>query len=317
MKIKSFLILLFFTIFITKTSFSQCCGAGNPVAGDADQKGMRKKAVKVFLFYKHSLSNTYYEGNKKAPTPNYAGVTKTSDYNYMEINLLYGITNKLSIHGNTGYFFNKSIDFKDASSKKISGNGIGDASLMLKHTIYSNLSKKFDITGGIGMKFPIGVFDQIKEGIVLPITVQPSSGSYKYIGNLIIFKGIIGTKFNLLSFNAVDFASTINSEYFTNFKYGNLYVNSIFLNYFFKPKMMFIFQLRNEYRSRDIESNEKRLDSGGEILIIAPAINYTFLNTFNATASFEMPIFRQTNGLQLGNKNCFSIRLSKDFGKCK
>ena len=80
---------------------------------------------------------------------------------------------------------------------------------------------------------------------------------------------------------------------------------------------MVIFQLRNEYRAREIEASEKKVESGGEILIAAPAVNYSPIPSFNVTASFEMPVFRHTNALQLGNKNCFSIRISKDFGKFK
>jgi len=113
MKIKLLFSLFFLFIFINKITFSQCCGAGSPVAGDADQKGMRKKSWKVFLFYKYSFSDSYYKGENKLNLPSTAGLIKSSDFNYSEFNAIYGITNKLSVHANIGYYLNKSADYKN------------------------------------------------------------------------------------------------------------------------------------------------------------------------------------------------------------
>jgi len=317
MKIRYCFILFLLTGLTQQSLYSQCCGAGSPVAGDADQKGMRKKSWKIFGFYKHSFSDTYYKGSEKIKLPDAAGVIKTSNYNYVELNAIYGITNRLSVHGNTGYYTNKSVNYGNNIIGVQSGSGLSDASLILKYTVYNKPSKKFDITPALGMKFPVGVFDQQKNGILLPISVQPSSGSYKYIGNLIIFKGIMKGKIGLLSFNSVEVATNIYSEYFKNFKYGNLYLNALYITYFFKGKYAAIFQIRNECRAKETESGVKNDYSGGDVLIFSPAFNYKFFTSFNATATFEMPVYRNYNGVQMGNKFCFSLRISKDFGMCK
>lgn len=89
-----------FIILFQANCYSQCCAAGNPSGSDISQEGLGKNFLKVNLLYKHSLSKDYFHLNKKYPLP----YIEKSNFNYSNISVAYGLSQKLSINTEIGYF---------------------------------------------------------------------------------------------------------------------------------------------------------------------------------------------------------------------
>ena len=113
-----------------------------------------------------------------------------------------------------------------------------------------------------------------------------------------------------------------------NFRYGNALISSLFITKQIKTSnWTVILQLRHEYRSKDVKTvlDSKFLGlvtsgymvdfSGGNLVFVAPQINYTIAQKWNLSLLTDIPVFRYYNGIQLGNKYSFALYLSRTFGK--
>nr|NQU91107.1 hypothetical protein [Bacteroidota bacterium] len=107
MKKVSLLFAIFLFCSVNTISYAQCCAAGNPITADGSASGGGKKILQVQALYKHSYSDAYCEGSNK------------SDYEYIDysffdftsLHLAYGVTQRLKLSFEIGYFFSKAQTF--------------------------------------------------------------------------------------------------------------------------------------------------------------------------------------------------------------
>ncbi|MFH2143820.1 MAG: hypothetical protein ABIJ97_15455 [Bacteroidota bacterium] len=116
--------------------------------------------------------------------------------------------------------------------------------------------------------------------------------------------------------------NVVNNE---NIKYGNTYVNSLFIT----KHLWFpwttgdgiwtaILQLRNEYRNKIIldkgtEYEHIKTASGGTGFYISPQINVTITKTLNFSVMYDYPFYQYYNEIQLSNKHAILFNLTKDI----
>ena len=74
-----------------------------------------------------------------------------------------------------------------------------------------------------------------------------------------------------------------------------------------------IIQVRDEWRESDQRFGQSVPSSGGNIVFVAPQINYNVLQKWNISVLADIPIFRYYQGTQLSPKYAFSVLLSKEF----
>jgi hypothetical protein len=86
--------ILFIAIFSCNSVIAQCCGAGNPVSGFGNVSGIPYKTLLVSSNYKYSYSDQYFSGSEKEDIS-----PDKSNYNFVGLNMAYGITNRLSVRG--------------------------------------------------------------------------------------------------------------------------------------------------------------------------------------------------------------------------
>ena len=299
---------------------SQCCSAGNPDS-NGGSGSMAKNYFLVSSSYVHSYSDTYFKGNL------------INDYNYLEntkfdfglVNFSYGLTNKLSISTELGYFINKSIDFTfiDATRK---ASGLGDAAVDLKYQIVNLKKQLLSISTSIKTSIPIGEFNQMDKNVILPIDIQPSSGSFKLKPALSFSKRFHGSKFSLNSFLSSEFSQRINTDR-SKYKYGNLYSFVISASHATSKKLNtglgFNFTLREKAINRDVIVNTIGVKhwgnwvivdaTGGVFINIQPRISYLLSDDIGITTSLNIPVYRNVNGIQLINKYILVLGVSKGF----
>jgi len=267
----------------------------------------------VSLLYQHSYSSIYYEGHQKSDY-------KYIDYSYFDFSSLrvsYGITNRLKMRAEIGFFFSKAQTFDFGYDR--AANGFGDLILGVQYDVYQNIPLAIDIFPSFDFTIPVGKFDQMNGPVVLPIDIQPSSGSFKYNAGLLFSKRFLAGKVALFVSGNAEFSQRINTER-TNYKYGNLYNASIYGAYTFFKHLTTAIQLRLMVRDRASDANKEKVNAtGGTYLFLTPQVRYTFFKYWSLGFLFELPIYKYVNGTQLTNDYAFSFRFSRtiNFNKKK
>ena len=300
------LLLLLVPMFFTTKVKAQCCGAGNPLNGFGDVSGIQRKMFQISPYYKYSYSDQYYEGSKKADVS-----PDKMFYNFVSMDMAYGLSNRMSVHGQIGYFINKTKLYNVEGWNDMTGYGLGDAEFNLRYSVIKNVIKKIEVTPSIGIKLPVGVFDQEVDDVKLPISLQPSSGSLKY--NASVFMSKRFEKYSLSAKVFAEYANRIQSENF-DYKYGNLYVLSIYGSYNISRKLNTMIQLQYESRDKAKRENSQIVESsGGQVVYLIPQVNYTLMQDLAVLVNGYIPVYRYMNGIQIANKFSVSLRITKSF----
>ena len=302
---KRYLILvIIFLSFCFKVN-AQCCSAGNPFFY-GEISSLSKKNLQFVAGYKFSTSHIYYEGSK----PIDIDFVDNAYFNYLTLQSIYGITQRLTVQADLGYFINKTETYLKDDWNTSNGYGLGDATLIFKYLAYNNFKEHIQIIPSIGITLPIGVFDQEVDHVKLPITVQPSSGSFKYQASIYINKGSNNGKFNYAIFGMYEYAKLIDSKNFY-YKYGNQLLLSFLTSYKIGSKLSFALELRSENRAKSLRNDDQIVESSGfNIVYIIPHISYSFANNWYLAVNSDIPVYKYYNGIQLSNTYSVSLRLS-------
>ena len=306
MSIKSFFLLVFLgSIISTETTFSQCCSTGSPVGASVYVGVLNKNNLRLIAYYRHNFSDTYYEGANKTSENNQL---KSSNYNFSGIAIGYGITQRLTIETDLGYFFNKTQIFNtiDFSEK---GYGLSTGGIALKYGAFVRPLKQFELTIGAGFRYPFNRYPQEKDGVQLSRDVQPSTNAFAVSGMLFLNKGFPSVTMRLFSINRYDH----NFEDRLKYKYGDILINSVFVSKQIVKYFMGILQLRSEYRWKDEDDGVIRPNTGNYLLILSPQLSYSIAGIWNLSLLCDIPVFKNYSGKQLTPKYSFAIGLTRDF----
>lgn len=296
--------LLFFNCYLVQ---AQCCSAGNPLGGDLLQSSIGKQNLRVTTQFKHSFSDQYYDQDHPRDVPQ----IQFSRFNYMNFQFIYGISDKFNVFGELGYFFDKSQSVNIQGNHLFQASGIGDLTLNAKYVVFANRNKTKELNISCGVKLPVGAFDQEQEGVVLPLSLQPSNGSMKYSGSLYYFHRPYKSKLGYYLVSTIEINSTIQSKNFY-YKYGNIYINSISGTYRLNDNLSLVLQSRAEVRAKDKRENEQLVSSTGSVVIfIAPMIQFHFFKNWETIFQADYPVYKYVQGSQLTNKYSYSISLAR------
>jgi len=286
--------------------YGQNLVSGNPSLSYTEQNCLSDKELEFSLTYLNTYSGQYY---KEDQLYNGFKTIKNANINYAEFKSAFGFTSKISASAELGYFFNKTINFQDSSQK---GYGLGDAALIVKYRLIYSKNAKFTLLPSIGIKIPLGVFDQKSENINLPVSIQPSSGNYKYIAGIYMSK-VMNEKLSISSVCTYEYAQLIDSDNFF-YKYGDKWMLSFYAKYNFSEKFSTNLQFRFETKDKShIAINKVVENSGYKIIYVSPQINYNFNNNWQLSTYFDLPFYRYYNGIQLTSGFTMSIKILRKF----
>jgi len=300
------LLFAFIGLCLNFKTLAQCCAAGNP-SSDGGALGMAKNSFSVSASFLHSYSDTYFEGDQESNWD----YLKNTNFNFGLLNLDYGLTDKLKLSTELGYFIDKSIQYSfiDATRK---ASGLGDAAIGIQYNIDSYKEKLINISSSIKTTIPIGKFDQMDGNIILPIDIQPSSGSYKLKSSFMIHKGFFGSKFSISTLWSSEFSQRINTDR-TNYKYGNLYNVAIKVSHLTSKKISSGVSLLLIHREKAGNKGMVINSTGGSFLSLQPSISYQLKNNYSVNSSVSIPVYKNVNGIQLTNKYMLAFGISKNF----
>lgn len=306
-------ILLSLTLFWEKAP-AQCCGAGSPVAVSAADKKIRKNHLMLALDYRHSASKDYFQESKRFEGE-FWGMLSDASYDFVSLSVGYGITNWLTVQTQLGYYINKSENFKNPQLPDASVYGLSDWAVSANFLAYENQQIGLQLVPFLSVKFPVGKFDCEQNGVKLPISMQPSSGSYKYTVGTFFYSNL-SPKYYLTANLFYEYAQRIVSKNF-NYKYGNLIFANVSTHYRIMPFFTLGVTVSYEYMGNARDGYGVLSQTDYHLLKAAPLLIFRPLKDFHILCSAELPLWRHVGGLQMSNQWAMQVKLVYDINLYK
>jgi len=299
------LLMLLFSLFYTNETYSQCCSMGSPSSNSSSVGVLDKNSFRVNLFYRHNFLDTYFEGSNAS---NQKSFLTNSSYNYSGLIIAYGISDRLTLEIENGYFINKTQNFKIAELElKSRGYGLSNGNLNLKYAFVKNEDKNIEITSGVGIKYPLSIEPLYVDGARLVVDLQPSTNAFGFNFPLIFIKSFTDKGLRLISNNKYEY-NFRNSE---NYRFGSSISNSIMVSKKLSEKFSAIGQLKHDYRFEDYGNSGPAINTGARVLTAMFATSYSFAENWSVSGLFEIPVYHFYTGRQLGLKYAFGFGISK------
>lgn len=308
MKKLPLLFILGFVMFLQQeTLIAQCCAAGNPLNLTPDMDRNSKQQFQLSLLLRSSLSDTYYNGNEVIDID----YVSNSGFQYIELAVAYGLTDKLSLVLESGYFLSKYERYVNPDFERKNATGLADLNLAARFPLWNKPSALFKINATAGIKLPVGAFDVVVDQVKLPIQLQPSSGAFRYHAAVLAAKGLKRGKWNAFGGGGVEISQRIKSKNF-DYTYGTVYTMQLGAAVEIHPKISVSLQSRAEIREKSQREDNQIVEaSGGIIVMLVPQISLTPFSGWNFQLAFSAPLYRNYNSIQLGNKYSFSCLVSR------
>lgn len=323
--------ILFFLIgiLLSVKTYSQCCaaGSGSPIAGDASQGVLQDRQLEINTNFQYIATEKFLTGD--SPAPDFLK-KYYSNYNYLR--LAYGITKKLTLSVESGYYFSKTQ--VHLNSEKAGSSGIGDLIIFPRYNVYNHTEecKRVELTLGLGLKIPIGKYnDSIGQVepfsgttyyVTLPPAVQPTTGSNDFIFYLFAFRGFPDHNFNVF----------VNSIYVKKGwnplgeKFGNYASIGLFAGKTLYKKLGILFQVKGEWIDKMKFNEDTYLmgslnydvaSTGSKKIFLVPQVNYTFGRSVTLYAFSEFPIYQYVTGTQIASQFQITTGISYRFFTAK
>jgi len=294
-KLNLFLILLI--TFSPVLIHAQCLSSVNPVGGTNNLLVLEKNSLRIISFYKYGQGNQYYEGNSVSDFE----LIEKAFYNYLSASVGYGLTWKTSVELETGYFFNKTQDYNLAPGYRLSGHGLSNFILSVKHSLYSNPFKRIYITGSAGAKIPSSQKLQWDNNVKLPVEVQPTIGAFGAVFTSSFVKENSETSMRYFLTNRTELNGSNKEGYRPGTSvYTSFYISRHLRAPWLKDNWTAIVQIRNEIRSPDKISGRTKESSGSTLFFVAPQLNYVLKDNWYLSAMVDLPVYQNFKGTQLG-----------------
>lgn len=219
-------------------------------------------------------------------------------------------SNKLNIEAELGYFFNKTQKYNlNNVAYTLEGYGLNDGVFSLKYNFYKNAARELEFSGALGVKIPLRQNPQQVNHVELPIDVQSSGMAFGIVAQTFLYKGYISEGLHLFLLNRYENPFENPQQY----QYGQVFQSSIFVSKALTSNSSVIAQFRHEWRGADKRFGEQVPSSGGNILFIAPQINYNIQQKWNLSILADIPVYRNYQGTQLSPKYAIAFLVSREF----
>jgi hypothetical protein len=289
---------------------AQCLSAVNPMGGNYNLLVQEKKTLRFISFYRYNFGDRYFEGDQRSDF----NLIRDANYNYAGTVIGYGVSDKITLETELGYFINKTQHYRLEPPMSLQGSGLSNSVMSLKTSLFKNNEKRFFISAGCGVKIPFSREPIIRKGVELPVEVQPTSGSYGTVTQFFIVKEntASGTRYFLTGRMEYNFRNPRDYKPGTS-AYTSLFYSKHLMFPWLKGDWTAIFQIRNELRGKDRTESGWKASSGSSILFFSPQINTLIHERWNISAIFDIPVYQYFKGTQLATRFGASLNFARDF----
>lgn len=285
---------------------AQCCGAGNPISTAQGDAAMKKGQMQFMLGYRHSASDSYYEGSDPISV-DFPGKIKYTGYDFLDFGVSYGITKRLTVGATIGYFIDKKEDYISDLFPDVKSSGFGDLGLRASYTVFRHVRYGIDVTPFIMVKFPVGKFDCESGGIKLPLSMQPSSGSFKYSMGISASYNINHWLY-LTTFDQFEYSQRIKSKFF-DYQYGPLWNLNLSVRARAIKNLHAGILIGYEDKGRAREDGELLDGSEYRLLKLTPQLTGLYKD-LQLSVGVDIPVWRKVGGIQMSNSWAIQLNLA-------
>jgi hypothetical protein len=303
--------LLISALLAGNSTLAQCCSTGSPVGASTHVGVLNKNAIRVITFYRHSFSDIYYKGT--SPSEDLVDMSDDAHYDFGGLTVEYGLTHRLTIQADAGYFFNKVVNFHNTLLTDQNGKGMSNGNFLLKYGLYIDPAKLVEITLGAGLKYPFTRQPATApNGSALQLDARPSTNAFGFISTLLLSKEFAPITLRTFMLNRFEYNGFNINDYQT----GMLYINSLFISKKIVKRLFGILQLRNEIHGKDIQDGIEETNTGYYLMVLTPQISYSIAGLWNLSLLYDIPVYKNYQGKQLTPDYSYAISLSRDFSNC-
>ncbi len=292
-------------------AMGQCCSPGNPLGGYGNNGTLNGNSIKFYAQYKYSYSGKYKQGDKlyQGETKDFKRSVQDGNYSFVGLGAAWGISQRLTLEAETGYFITKTQNHVEGVIPETQkGYGFTDLSFLIKPALYKK--NELEFTPALGLKMPLGKYDQKYRGSLLPPDLQPTTGAVNYIAGFFLYKGFLEKHLRLFMIGRYEFPRANP----LGMKYGNAFSHSLFISYSFSARVTATLQIREESRMRDSDAavgGSTYYSSGSQKLFVVPQVSYALDQYWDLSVFSDVPVYQYYNGYQLGNTLAAAVMISR------
>lgn len=327
MKIVKFLLSVFFLV-PGYFAHAQCCSSGGGGAGALSgnfAQGMSLKNQWDFnLNFQHTSTSKFMMGDSVIKAEDYHALAANNylhsyNNNFLFGRLSYGVTDKLTLSIESGYYLNKTEHKRNYLVNTASSSGNSDLTIFPRYNVFhkNKVTSITDVNMGMGIKLPIGsyndsilVYSDTSSGIdwydLKSPAIQLSSGS-----NDFLFVGSVSRRFVLEQMSMLLSVFYINKGFNPDGgKFGDYFSASLFVTKTILPKLVGVAQFKGEFIGQKVNppnyqfvsSSDMAENSGSKKFLFTPSLSYSFDMGITLFAFTEIPLYQYLDGIQLASQ---------------
>lgn len=309
--------LVFILCFYFNESSGQgCCSgsSGNPIAGGVSSGVLQENQIEFSSNYQYTFSDKFFSG-----TQDTINLFDNLNSDYLFLKTEYGVNKRITLSISAGYYFNKA---QVGGIKPTKSNGLADIIIFPRINVLNKGMpfNRTEITLGVGVKAPLGthkdsslIIPSINYWEINPPITQLSSGAY----DLLLYSFFL-REFKLQKIKIFSSILHINKGFNSlDQKMGNYSSFAIYISKILDNNIGSALQIKaeeikkmdagNVWNSEDLEAS-----SGSNKIFLIPQLSYS-LNNFSFFGSYEIPLYQNINGTQIGSKEKITFGFSYRF----
>jgi hypothetical protein len=302
------IVIIFGLVSTSLSSIAATCScSGVPLLNSMNTTAANNNQWILNLTYDHHEMNKLYSGSSEVNDE----TKRNRETDSFIIQADYGINKHWSVSTMLSYVEHERI-IGESSNSFSSASGVGDGLVLFKYSpLRMSLFSKWEYSVGFGVKIPLGVDDATQNGIDLSEDMQPSSGSYSYLG-----WGYFGYAFDQAAQKQIFVSSnfSLNQKNNRNYSSGDEFNISIGGSYTLKDNWAFVAQLRYRTTQADERNGDEIPNTGGEWVDFLPSVQYRLNDKSAINLSARIPVYRNLDGaLQFTTSSAVSVGYSYAF----
>lgn len=289
---------------------SQCfSSSGNPVGGSQNMGALEQGVVTVMAFGRYGYFNRYFEGSQESEVD----IIDYADYSYGGLLTAYGVTYRLSLEAELGYFGNKTKRYSFPDGYRLRGSGLSNALLSAKYRVWNHAEKNLAWTLSAGLKLPFSRTLQSQNHVRLPFDIQPSTGAFGLAMQSFLVHQNSFSGMRYFFYNRLD----VNGRSRDGYRYGPSLTTSIFVSKHlvktssWPVSFTLITQFRNEYKAYNYIYDQREDSSGSFRFFFTPQLNLAIQDVWNVSIMLDLPVYQHYNHIQLAENFSAGVSLTR------
>jgi hypothetical protein len=293
-------------------SFGQsCCAPGTSPLGALEQGSLLERQLQVGFFYEFYSADRAIEGTEEV----FDLQNRRSKSQIASLTASIGIIPRVSASLVVPFQSRKRRQIATGVNEVVEfsllGRGIGDIAVLGKWSLIPyEVRNQREATLGLGVKIPTGSHEQERDGVRVPVDLQPGSGAWDGLFQVYLLQGF--QKLNIVGSSLFRYTGSNDIGY----RFGNELLYLAGLRYSLSDGVGILGQLKgrvvdSDTRYKGTPQEETVPSTGNHRLHLSPGVRFQPTRNLWLQASFQYPFYQWVKGNQLATD--FSFFASTDY----